>query len=192
MKASPSSAPFPPRPPQEVALPCSVGSQVIRRSPTSPARTCPSCGYVPSRTGLRMMPKARWRSPGSRPCCFSACAGSNDYAGPDSHSRLAQLPCCLPPTRQGVGILICGFSKLNHPAHRSSGLRFATHLAMCHARLEVRMESLAPFLQGTCTPYNTSVAPKTSSAGKSIFRRTTHLHRYAKPSQTSQVVMRAA
>jgi hypothetical protein len=47
----------------------------------------------------------------------SACAGSNDYAGPDSHSRLTQLPCCLPPTHQGVGILICDFSKLNHPAH---------------------------------------------------------------------------
>ena len=48
----------------------------------------------------------------------SACAGSNDYAGPDSHSRLTRLPCCLPPTRQGVGILIWRFSKLNHPAHR--------------------------------------------------------------------------
>ena len=53
-RCSPSSAPFPPRPPQEVALPCSVGSQVLRRSPTSPARACPSCGYVPSRTGLRI------------------------------------------------------------------------------------------------------------------------------------------
>src|ERR1035441_7857604 len=35
-----------------------------------------------------------------------------------SHSRLTRLPCCLPPTRQGVGILIWRFSKLNHPAHR--------------------------------------------------------------------------
>src|ERR1035437_6030546 len=48
----------------------------------------------------------------------SACAGSNDYAGPDNHSRLTRPPCCLPPTRQGVGILIWRFSKLNHPAHR--------------------------------------------------------------------------
>jgi hypothetical protein len=32
--------------------------------------------------------------------------GSNDYAGPDSHSRITQPPCCLPPTHQGVGILI--------------------------------------------------------------------------------------
>ena len=30
---------------------------------------------------------------------------------------------------------------------------------MSHARLEVRMESLAPFLQGTSTPYNMPVYP---------------------------------
>src|SRR5271165_5441578 len=71
---------------------------------------------------------------------FLSVRGFLDYAGPDSHSCLTRLPCCLPPTRQGVGILIWRFSKLNHPAHRCLGLRFATHLAMCHARLEVRME----------------------------------------------------
>src|SRR6516162_5507088 len=32
--------------------------------------------YGPSRTGLRILSKACWRSPGSRACCFSACAGS--------------------------------------------------------------------------------------------------------------------
>ena len=41
----------------------------------------------------------------------------------------------------------------------ASGLRFTQHLAMSHARLEVRMESLFPFLQGTCTPYNMPVYP---------------------------------
>ena len=30
---------------------------------------------------------------------------------------------------------------------------------MSHAKLEVRMESLLPFLQGTCTPYNIPVYP---------------------------------
>jgi hypothetical protein len=74
-RCSPSSAPFPPPPPQEVALPCSAGSQVLRRSPTSPARACPSCGFGPSRTGLRKLPKAHWRSPGSRPCCFLSVHG---------------------------------------------------------------------------------------------------------------------
>src|SRR2546428_14057666 len=50
--------------------------QVLRHSPTSPARTCPPCGLWPSRTGLDRQTKACWRSPGSRACCFSACAGS--------------------------------------------------------------------------------------------------------------------
>jgi len=90
---------------------------------------------------------------------FLSVRGFLDYAGPDSHSRLTRLPCCLPPTRQGVGILIWRFSKLNHPAHRCLGLRFATHLAMCHARLEVRMGSLSPFLWGSCIPYNMPVYP---------------------------------
>src|SRR5216684_4294862 len=30
----------------------------------------------------------------------------SDYAGPNNHSRLAWLSCCLPPYRNGVGILI--------------------------------------------------------------------------------------
>jgi hypothetical protein len=30
---------------------------------------------------------------------------------------------------------------------------------MSHARLEVRMESLAPFLWGSCIPYNMPVYP---------------------------------
>jgi len=81
------------------------GSQVLRHGPTSPARACPHCGLWPSRTGLGPYTKACWRSPGSRACCFSACAGSLDYAGPDSRSRITRLPCCLPPPRNGVGIL---------------------------------------------------------------------------------------
>src|SRR5437764_12533931 len=37
---------------------------------------------------------------------FLSVRGFSDYAGPDSHSRIAWLPCCLPPSRKGVGILI--------------------------------------------------------------------------------------
>src|SRR5262249_44443053 len=44
-RCSPSSVPFPPRPPREVSLLCSAGSQVLRHSPTSPARACPPCGF---------------------------------------------------------------------------------------------------------------------------------------------------
>ena len=73
-------------PPEQCAA-----QRTLRRSPTSPARACPSCGDEPSRTGLRYL-KACWRYPGSRACCFLACAGSNDYAGPNSHSRLTRLP----------------------------------------------------------------------------------------------------
>ena len=75
-RCSPLSAPFPPRPPPRVAPPCSAGSQVLRRSPTSPARSRPPFGLWPSRTGLDPSTKTYRRSPGSRACCFSACAGS--------------------------------------------------------------------------------------------------------------------
>jgi hypothetical protein len=50
--------------------------RILGHSPTSPARACPPCGLWPSRTGLGRQTKACWRSPGSRACCFSACAGS--------------------------------------------------------------------------------------------------------------------
>src|SRR5713101_4035168 len=39
---------------------------------------------------------------------FLSVRGFLDYAGPTVHSRLAWLPCCLPPTRNEVGILIYG------------------------------------------------------------------------------------
>ena len=45
------------------------------------------------------------------------------------------------------------------PPTNASGLRFKRHLTMTPARLEVRMDSLLPFLQGTCTPYNMPVYP---------------------------------
>ena len=115
----------------------------------------PQCLENPRPAGAESTLTENARSP------FHAEPRHLDYAGPDSHSRLTRLPCCLPPTRQGVGILIWRFSKLNHPAHQCLGLRFATHLAMCHARLEVRMESLSPFLWGSCIPCNMPVVPKT-------------------------------
>jgi hypothetical protein len=53
-----------------------AATRILRHSPTSPARACPPFGLWPSRTGLDRQTKARWRSPGSRACCFLACAGS--------------------------------------------------------------------------------------------------------------------
>ena len=95
-RCSPRPVPFPPQPPQKVSLPCSAGSQVLRHSPTSPARAGPPFGLWPSRTGLDPKTKACWRSPGSRACCFISVRGFLDYAGPDSHSRVTQPPYCLP------------------------------------------------------------------------------------------------
>ena len=74
-RCSPWSAPFPPQPPRKVALPCSTGSQVIRRCPTSPERSCPPFGLWPSRTGLGLSTKTYRRSPGSRACCFFSVRG---------------------------------------------------------------------------------------------------------------------
>jgi hypothetical protein len=75
-RCSPQSVPFLPRPPPKVALPCSTGSPVLRHSPTSPERSRPRYGLWPLRTGLAATDKTYRRSPGSRACCFSACAGS--------------------------------------------------------------------------------------------------------------------
>ncbi len=140
---------------------CSAGSQVLRHSPTSPARACPPFGQRPSRTGLRQEAKAHWRSAGSRACCFSACAGSHDYAGPDSYLRISQLP--FLPSSSSLGSRhpdLRFFEAQFTPPTDASGLRFTEHLAMSYAKLEVRIrESLLPFLQGTCTPYNMPVYP---------------------------------
>src|SRR5215469_12553164 len=46
---------------------------------------------------------------------FLSVPGFLDYAGPTVHSRLAWLPCCLPPTRNGVGILIHGLFAAQSP-----------------------------------------------------------------------------
>src|SRR5207244_3589301 len=72
---------------------------------------------------------------------------------PTNHSRLTWLSCCLPPYRNGVGILFqTGFSKLNRPAHRYLCLRFKRDLAISPARLEARMDSLLSFPVGLFHP----------------------------------------
>jgi len=78
---------------------------------------------------------------------FLSVRGFSDYAGPTVHSRLAWLPCCLPPTRNEVGILIYGLFAAQSP-RPPMPLVYASrkHLAMSPARLEVRMDSLLPFL----------------------------------------------
>src|ERR1035441_3271257 len=46
---------------------------------------------------------------------FLSVRGFSDYAGPTVHSRLAWLPCCLPPTQNEVGILIYGLFAAQSP-----------------------------------------------------------------------------
>jgi hypothetical protein len=104
-RCSPRPVPFPPQPPQKVSLPCSAGSQVLRLSPTSPARACPPFGLWPSRTGLDRQTKACWRSPGSRACCFLACAGSQTTQYLTIHSRNNVVVVLPSSSRNGVGIL---------------------------------------------------------------------------------------
>src|SRR6266699_6499640 len=72
---------------------------------------------------------------------FLSVRGFSDYAGPTVHSRLARLPCCLPPTRNEVGILIYGLFAAQW--HRSpmplSTLQESPHDVP--ARLKARMDS---------------------------------------------------
>src|SRR5437588_9159389 len=81
------------------------GSTVVRHSPTSPERSRPHFGLWPSRTGLDRSTKTYRRSPGSRACCYSACAGSKTTQ--DRIATRVNAAAVLPSsTRNGVGILI--------------------------------------------------------------------------------------
>src|SRR3954451_7558067 len=75
-------APFPPPSPLKIAPLCSTGSRVLWRSPTPLRRACPLYGVTPFRTDLDSgRVEKPPRSPGSRACCFSACAGSQTTQG---------------------------------------------------------------------------------------------------------------
>jgi hypothetical protein len=130
----------------------------IWRGPTPPERTCPPSGFAPSRTGLvPFRAEALQRSPGSRACCFSACAGSKTtqdrLLARDYRDKVV-----MPSSNQErVGVLDLRFSKLNNLAHRYPCLRFKRHLTMPPARLRAKMESLSPFLQDSFILYNMPV-----------------------------------
>jgi len=104
-RCSPRSASFPSQPPPKVALLCSAGSSVLRRSPTAPGRACPPFGLWPSRTGLAVEAKTSKSSLGSRACCFSACAGSKTTQDRASHSRFNVTVVLPSSSRNGVGVL---------------------------------------------------------------------------------------
>jgi hypothetical protein len=130
---------------------------VLRHSPTSPARSCPQFGSWRLRTGLGRLSKTCRRYPGSRACCFSACAGSQTAQDRTIHSRLTWLLCCLPPLGTESACCSIGFSKLNRPVHRYLCLGFKRYLAMSPAKLEATMDSLLSFPIGLFHPYNMPV-----------------------------------
>ena len=112
----------------------------------SPERACLPCGFAPSQTGLvPFRAEALRRSPGSRACCFSACAGSKTTQD-RLLARVCREPsCCLPPSGESRHPSFA-FFEAQYPAHRYPCLRFKRHLAMSPARLRAKMESLSPSL----------------------------------------------
>jgi hypothetical protein len=146
-RCSPWPAPFSPQAPPKIALLCSSGSSIVWCGPTPPERVRPPYGFAPSRAGLvPFRAEALQRSPGSRACCFSACAGSKTTQD-QLLARDYRVTVMLPSSNQErVGVLILRFSKLNSPARRYPCLRFKRHLAMPPARLRAKRESLSPFL----------------------------------------------
>ena len=146
-RCSPWPAPFSPQAPPKITLLCSSGSSIVWCGPTPPERACLPCGLAPSRTGLLpFRAEALQRSPGSRACRFSACAGpqtTQDQLLARDYRETVVMPSS---NQERVGALVLRFSKLNRPAHRYPCLRFKRHLAMSPARLRAKMESLSPFL----------------------------------------------
>src|SRR5438309_1269345 len=67
---------------------------------------------------------------------FLSVRGFSDYAGPTVHSRLAWLPCCLPLTRNEVGILIYGLfaAQSPRPPMPLSTLQETPHDVPCKTR----------------------------------------------------------
>src|SRR5713226_6718308 len=67
---------------------------------------------------------------------FLSVRGFLDYAGPTVHSRITWLSCCLPPTRNGVGILIYGLfaAQLPRPPMPLSTLQETPHDVPCKTR----------------------------------------------------------
>ena len=96
--------------------------------------------------------QTRWRSPGSRACCFSTCQGLRPRRVPPRLAILSPAAdVAFPLSKQGRHA-VRQFSGLNSPAHRCLCLRFAVRLATHHARLEVRIESLLLFRRALSSP----------------------------------------
>ena len=123
----PNSTPFPPPPPPRLAPPCSAASSALCRRATPLGRTCPACGYSPSRTGPHLS-RTPQRSPGSRAYCCAACQGSSTTPGPASARELApRVGVAFPQTEQGRHPDLCFRSSIPCPPVPLSTLRLPPH-----------------------------------------------------------------
>ena len=159
-RCSPSSAPFPPHA-SAAAFAALFGWFTGTTAQSDFSCTCMSAVRLlafadrPSHE-----PKACWRSPGSRPCCFLSVRGLSRLrrtGQPLASNAAAVLPSSYSPGSRHPDLR---FFEAQSPRPPMPPAYASQNTSRCpHARLEVRMDSLLPFLQGTCTPYNMPVYP---------------------------------
>src|SRR6266849_1936274 len=91
---------------------------------------------------------------------FLSVRGFSDYAGPTVHSRLAWLPCCLPPTRNEIVILIYGLFAAQWPRPPMPLVYASKDTSRCPLQ-DSRSGWIRYFLscRGSCIPYNMPVYP---------------------------------
>src|SRR5207237_2692192 len=105
-RCSPWSVPFPPQPPADAC------ASLFHRFTGTTAQSDFSCTFTSAFRFMAFTDRSCSFEQDvqeiSRFSCmlFLSVRGFLDYAGPNSHSRIAWLPYCLPPSRKGVGILI--------------------------------------------------------------------------------------
>ena len=77
-----------------------------------------------------------------------------------SHSRIARLPCCLPPSQDGVGVLICRFYKARLPRPLMPLADASRDISRCPPQdSRSGWSRWTPFPQGSCIPDNMPVYP---------------------------------
>jgi hypothetical protein len=131
---SPSPPPLP-----RLAPPLCLGfSSILCLGPTPHRHGRPDCGLrLPEPLPPQVGGDQPARYPGSRACCFSACAGSQTTGDPTA-PRIGGAASVAFPAGCPVGISDDLFEAL-YPAHQYRCLGFDADLAISPARLEARM-----------------------------------------------------
>src|SRR3954453_23882914 len=133
-----------------------AAQHTLRSDPTPPARTCLQYGIKPFQTGLSVR-QARWRSPGSRACCFSACAGSKTTQGQLAARDSATSHVAF-PAGDTVGVPGSIFFRSSIARPTDTLVYASTDTSRCQSQDSgSRWSSLSPFLWGSFIPYNMPV-----------------------------------